>query len=55
MTARIISGAWPLEFPPMAIKAPYRMDKRFCGVSIKACGRLSGRREFLARAVFHGE
>jgi len=55
MTARIISGAWPLEFLPVAIKAPYRMDKRSDDVSIKACGRLSGRREFLARAAFHGE
>jgi len=38
----------------MAIKAPYRMDKRFCDVSIKACGRFADDVNFW-RAVFHGE
>jgi hypothetical protein len=38
----------------MAIKAAYRMDKRFYGGEHRGLRRF-GRREFLASAVFHGE
>jgi non-heme chloroperoxidase len=36
----------------MAIKASHRVDKRSGGASTVGCGRLSGRREFLAGAAF---
>jgi hypothetical protein len=55
MTARINSGAWPLEFLPMAIKAPYRMDKHFCGASIKARGRFADDVNFWREPLFIGE